>query len=148
MTGGATSKSMTGPRSLIPRNKHDIERVAALLELGYPAVEPVLPQLLEWTQDPNWPVAMPLCTFLAAIGAPVVSHVAAILDGSDGGWKYSCIHFIVMKMHPETAIALIPVLERLVTAPAPNDVREEVNLAAQEALDWLAGANSRKFSRR
>ena len=91
---------------------------------------------------------MPLCTFLAAIGAPVVSHVAAILDGSDGGWKYSCIRFIVMKMHRDAAIALIPVLERLVTAPTPDDVREEVNLAAQEALDWLAGANSRKFSRR
>ena len=43
-------------RALIPRNKHDLRRARVLVALGYPAVAPVLPELLEWLQDLNWPV--------------------------------------------------------------------------------------------
>jgi Domain of unknown function (DUF5071) len=129
---------MIDPVTLLPRNKHDIEHVQALIELGYPGVAPILPNLLEWTQDPNWPVAGPLGEFLASIGDPIVKHVADILRGGDGGWKYTCIHFVVRNMRLEIAAQLTSSLDRLVTSPTPDDIREEVNLAAQEALDWLA----------
>jgi hypothetical protein len=34
-------------RALIPRHNHDVWRVRLLAALGYPAVAPVLPELLE-----------------------------------------------------------------------------------------------------
>src|SRR5688500_18615540 len=46
--------------SLVPRNKHDRKRAAAAIAAGYPAVAPVLPEMLEWLQDMNWPVAQDL----------------------------------------------------------------------------------------
>ncbi len=38
---------------LLPRDKHDVAAVERLAALGYPTVEPVLPELLEWIQDIN-----------------------------------------------------------------------------------------------
>src|SRR4051794_23281462 len=59
---------------LIPQNKFDLKRAQAAVEVGYPAVAPILPELLEWLQDYNWPVAHILAPFLASIGEPLVPH--------------------------------------------------------------------------
>ena len=128
---------MTDPKSLIPRDKHDHERVEAVFALGYPAIASIVPQLLSWTQDPNWPVAVPLAKILASIGAPIVTDIAGILAGTDGGWKYACINTIIKRMPKIAAAQLTPQLERLAIAPTDNDRLEEVDLAAKETLDWL-----------
>lgn len=133
---------MTDPKSLIPRHKHDHERVEAVIALGYPAIASIVPQLLEWTQDPNWPVAIRLAKFLASIGEPIVGDVSEILAGADGGWKYACINMIIKRLPKAAAAQLTPQLIRLATAPTENDRHEEVDLAAKEALDWLRAATA------
>ena len=55
------------PRALLPRDKRDLDRARALVALGYPAVAPVLPDLLEWLQDCNWPASGPIADFLESI---------------------------------------------------------------------------------
>ena len=79
------------PRELLPRSTRDREAARAVIALGYPAVAPVLPDLLEWLQDYNWPVARPIGEFLASIPEPMVPHIRAVLDGNDLIWKYWCI---------------------------------------------------------
>lgn len=39
----------------IPTDKHDLAAVANAARLGYPAINAILPELLEWLQDINWP---------------------------------------------------------------------------------------------
>src|SRR5262249_44528772 len=56
--------------ALLPTGKHDVASARALVALGYPAVAPVLPQLLEWVQDINWPVAAVLAPFSRALARP------------------------------------------------------------------------------
>jgi hypothetical protein len=63
---------MSDIHSLIPKDKHDLECVDPVSQLGYPAIAPILPQLLEWVQDINWPVAYPLSRLLASIGEPLI----------------------------------------------------------------------------
>jgi hypothetical protein len=53
-------------RELLPRNTHDHQAASAVIALGYPAVAPILPDLLEWLQDYNWPVSRPIAEFLQA----------------------------------------------------------------------------------
>src|SRR3954454_25322905 len=52
------------PRQLLPRDKLDVAGARAVIALGYPAVAPVLGDLLEWLQDCNWPVSRPIADFL------------------------------------------------------------------------------------
>ncbi|WP_449069270.1 DUF5071 domain-containing protein [Prosthecobacter sp.] len=73
---------------LIPKHKSDVATARLAVQAGYPAVEPVLYDLLEWLQDCNWPVAQELFDFLGSIGAPLAPHIRRILSSDDQQWRY------------------------------------------------------------
>jgi hypothetical protein len=54
--------------ALLPLDKYDAAKLGLLVAAGYPAIEPLLPALLQWLQDGNWPIARHLSPFLASIG--------------------------------------------------------------------------------
>ena len=122
--------------SLIPNGKSETAKAERLVALGYPGIEPVLPQILEWVQDLNWPVARVFQPFLAGIGAPLAPYVRAILATNDDSWK----HYVVIGIvghSPELACALRQDLERLVSSPTSGEVAEEVSDVAGEVLSSL-----------
>ena len=43
-------------RKLLPANQDDVAAVAAIAARGYPAVEPILLDLMKWTRHDHWPV--------------------------------------------------------------------------------------------
>jgi hypothetical protein len=122
--------------ALIPITKHETEKASALVRLGFPAVEPVMPQILEWLQDLNWPVGFIFQPFLIRIGQPLAPYIRNILAGQDDGWKYSLLVAVVA---PSTELAqtLRPELEHLATSPSAGESKEEVDLIAIEILDAL-----------
>jgi len=103
-------------RALVPRGKWDLARAEEAVAAGYPAVDPILPELLEWLQDYNWPVAHVLVPFLASIGIPLVPHVRHVLDTDDEIWKYWVVS-IIMGESNEVAAAFRDELERLARSP-------------------------------
>jgi hypothetical protein len=119
--------------ALVPRDKFDVVRAEAAVAAGYPAVGPVLPSLLEWLQDMNWPVARVLAPFAASIGAPLESNLREILSGPDLVWKYWIISQVIAKS-PELQRIFRAELHRLVEHPTEPELREELNEVAQEAL--------------
>jgi hypothetical protein len=125
--------------ALVPITKFDTEKASALVHLGYPTIEPVIPKLLEWMQDLNWPVAHVFQPFLASIGQPIAPNVRVVLSGEDSGWKYSLLSAVV-SCSPELARALRPELERLARHPTTEDSNEEVDLVATEILGAIGGA--------
>jgi hypothetical protein len=96
---------------LLPENKHDTAKAAALVALGFPQVEPVLPQILEWLQDMNWPVARVLEPLVADIGLTLAPHIRTILETGDDIWKYHSLQAI--RQSSELIEVLRPELERL-----------------------------------
>lgn len=88
------------PFTLIPASKYEVEKAQQLVELGWPAVEPVLPQILEWLKDLNWPVARVLQPFVASIGAPLAPVVRDVLVGTDSCWKYSLMVGVLTYSEP------------------------------------------------
>jgi hypothetical protein len=48
-------------RDCLPRGKHDLERAENAAALGFARI---LPHLLTWLMDRNWPVCGPIATFL------------------------------------------------------------------------------------
>jgi hypothetical protein len=61
---------------ILPREKSYWESAAKVLKnIGYPRVRQVLPEILEWLQDLNWPGATEVAEFLLTIGRPLVPYV-------------------------------------------------------------------------
>ena len=86
------------PRSLselMPGSKSETDKAAKLVAVGYPGVEPVLAEMLEWVEDATWPVAQVFLPFLARIGAPLVPHVRYVLQSQDEQWKKVVLDNIV-----------------------------------------------------
>ena len=129
------------PHQFLPRHKSDIERARAAVALGYPAVAPILPDLLEWLQDCNWPISRPIGDFLASIPEAVAPHIWNVLRGDDLIWKYWCIVRLISTMPSHVAEQFRAELTRLSEQPAPREREEELDEVAAEALQsiWPSG---------
>lgn len=124
----------------IPKNKHDKESVDKARLVGFPGINVILPQLLEWLQDRNWPVAYEVLDLLSNADVEIVPHIKTVLASQDSGWKYSLITIgLISRLPPSIRELLRADLQRLVDHPNESDVREEVNLTSREILDeWDA----------
>jgi proteasome lid subunit RPN8/RPN11 len=125
-------------RHLVPRDKCDEEMVPLIAEAGYPAIAPILDDLMEWTADPNWPICIPLIDYLATLGEPMVEPVRRVLRGSDGGHKWMCLDGIVSVLPPIAQARLLDDLQRLAEQPSEDDRIEEVDIEARKILSALA----------
>jgi uncharacterized protein DUF5071 len=125
--------SLNELHELLPKDKHDLERATALVSIGYPIVAPILPDLLEWLQDGNWPVAHVIGPFLASIGKPLTEEVRRILQSQDHLWKY-WILLRVVAHSPELATALYPELVKIAEGDAVDEDEKEVKEVAKEIL--------------
>ena len=121
--------------SVVPRSKVDTDAAERAVAAGWPAVASVMPELLEWMQDYNWPVSRALAPFLASIGEPLVPYLRPILMGDDAIWKYWIVVAVVSPAPVSVVEGLRPELERLVEAPSERDVAEDVPAVALAALD-------------
>ena len=128
-------------KSQLPKHKSDLEAAQKMIDLGWPAVEPVIGELLEWLQDYNWPIAKSLAPFLSSIGEPLVPYLRTILDTTDHDWKYWILELLVKKSR-EIANQVRDQLERLVSAPTPNEAAAELNLIAQDIIFSLGNKST------
>ena len=108
-------------------------KLAEIVRIGYPEIAPLIPELLGWLQDGNWPIARQLAPFLAAIGLPLVPHIRHVLATDDGLWK-DWILCTVVKASRELRQELQGDLQRIATSPNRDEHAEEVDLYAQELL--------------
>lgn len=120
--------------SLLPNDKHDTAKAEALVALGYPTISIVVPDLLEWVQDLNWPVARIILPFLNQVGTPLASDLRAIIQGSDDTWKYSVLCGLVGESR-ELAAELVVDLQRLVIRPTAGEISEGLDICANEILN-------------
>jgi hypothetical protein len=95
-------------KRLLPRNKDDAEGAKALVALGYPAVEPVLPQMLDWLKSNGSPVELVMCEFFASLGTRAIPAVQKALGSRHDGLKYSVVKNVISKW-PSEAIAPLKV---------------------------------------
>jgi hypothetical protein len=82
-------------RKLLPANKDDLAALEAITARGYPAVQPILLDLLKWIRDDSWPVAKPACEFLVSIGSRLVPEVLEVLGSRDDVLKAVVLRQIV-----------------------------------------------------
>lgn len=86
LEAGFEGKSLD-PALSLPANTTDLNAARNAHAFGYPAVIPILPDLLRCLQDMNWLVAGTIAALVVPIGAPLARHVRRILDSGDEVWK-------------------------------------------------------------
>jgi len=121
-------------RWLIQRSKYDFDRVDALAAHGYPAVAPILDEVLAWLRDGNWPIAHKLSAFIAGIGAPLAPHVRKILAGDDRALQYWLLGNVIGSNAGLFAL-FKDELNRLATNPTPEERHEELDERARGILE-------------
>lgn len=103
---------------MIPKDKHDIAAVEKLGTMEVESVIPLLPQLLEWVQDMNWPIAEPM---------------VELLLGDDDMWIYWCLVAIVPRLPFYSKLVLANAVEQIATMEKTPFTEDNIE-AAKEAL--------------
>lgn len=127
---------------VVPSHKFDLAAVRRAIAVGWPDIEPAVPELLIWIQDMNWPIAREMLTFLRSIGKDLVPYLRPILEGDDDIWKFWVIDGLLTGVSEQFLEDLRPVLVRIATDPTPNECAEEVDVAAAAALKSALSATS------
>ena len=120
--------------SLVPKSKSDLDTANRAVAAGYPAVESVLPELVEWLQDYNWPVAHVLAPFLAEIGLPLIPQIDHVFSTTDETWQYWMI-VCLLSRNDDLYEHYKQKLIQLAETPSGNDRHHELDDVARETLE-------------
>jgi hypothetical protein len=121
----------------LPKSKWDPDAIERLSQLDTKKRHLLLPQLLIWMQDINWPNAGKILPFLIAGGDEIIPEIEWVLNGQDDIWKGNCIRHILSDLAPESVQPLLPILKRIAKAPRANEKAEEVDVDAATCIEQL-----------
>lgn len=122
-------------QKLLPTNKSDTTAIAHLNTLGVSVIAPLVPRLLEWVQDINWPVAEPVIALLRKYPPITTEPLRQILRGNDGAWKANCLEYLVKHWPMASKKELREEIERIARRPTQEEKDEEADEVAGEILD-------------
>lgn len=118
----------------LPRDKGDFERVNKLADLDKSIIVLLIPNLLEWLQDINWPIAMKVSGLLLKYPKETIPYVKQVLSTNDDIWKEWCLVYFVEKLPQELKIDFINDLKRILCSPTAGEKLEGVNETAEMIL--------------
>lgn len=72
-------------------DKADYAAVDDIIALGYPKNSRYLDHLLEWTADPNWPIAEAIYRYFIELGVLEQPRVIKLAQQVDVDWRYALI---------------------------------------------------------
>src|ERR1700754_3950861 len=119
-------------RKLIPKNKHDHDVIPGLKKLTFDQIKPIVPDLLEWLQDMNWPIARAVADILEPLADKIAPEIIAILKTNDGVWK---MWVLINVARNTTDPFLLSEIERIAKFPTPDEIEEEADLKAIAILN-------------
>ena len=142
------------PCPIMPKHKDDwaavdrLRRVVA--ENGHHEdLRAILPGMLEWTVDPQWPIADAMGDLVAEAGLSAVGPITCAFVEADDDGRTGMILTVVMKMSKDARAALCSMLEGNALGSCGQSVRE-VAAACLDRIREVAesGSESRESSGR
>jgi hypothetical protein len=104
--------------------------------LGYPKVKPVLPKILEWIQDMNWPGSFEILDLLKQIGDPILPHLRIVFRSKDGIWIYNILHYLVSELSKDSVCLILDEINSLLEINDENiDLQAILILAKYRLMD-------------
>ncbi|MBZ4034348.1 DUF5071 domain-containing protein [Flavobacterium sp. 17A] len=119
-------------KELIPKDKFDFETVEKLKSYTFDEIEPIIPDLLEWLQDINWPISTSVKELLIPFTEKISSEIIKILQGKDEIWKYWILQFFGKTIKNKLVLDEI---KRITKNPTKAEIEEEVYEIAHEIIN-------------
>lgn len=121
----------------LPRDKYDFERVNQLKKLNRKEFLPLLPGLMEWIQDMNWPIAEEVAELLLTFPNEIVLLIKEVLATTDDIWKYWCLIILVKRLPEDLRMQFKKDLIRIAENPTAGEKLEELDEIALEILQMI-----------
>lgn len=118
----------------LPKNKHDFDSVYNLKKMDRTERLPLLPGLMEWIQDMNWPIANEVAELLLTFPNDMVPLIKEVLATHDDVWKYWCLEILIKGLPEVVRLDLKSELIRIVERPTAGEKLEELDETAMEIL--------------
>jgi hypothetical protein len=123
--------------ALLPKDKSDEAAINHISTLSESEIEPLLPEILTWLQDPNWPLAGVVLPFVLQYPTLITEPVREILRTDDVEWIYVVLGNVVKEMPLAQRRKLRIEIERIATEPTKEEKENEVDVDAREILDLM-----------
>ncbi|WP_440110930.1 DUF5071 domain-containing protein [Paenibacillus sp. QZ-Y1] len=114
-------------REMLPRDKHDLEAVRKLSEFSNEELKGIIPDLTEWLQDGNWPIAKPVEDLLLRFGEELIPHIQNVFKTKDPQWEYFMLSGLISRLPSQYLIMLKDDLERILENPTEDEILEELD---------------------
>lgn len=124
-------------KQYIPKDKHDFDSINRIKLLSDEDIKPIIPDLLKWLQDSNWPIAREVMKILHRFDGELTPYIKEILCSSDAGWKYYILADFVSELPKERIAELKPELLDLALHPNNLDQSVEVDKEAIAILELI-----------
>ena len=108
----------------IPVDKHDFEAVERIKNAEPNDIKKVLPQIFEWIEDINWPVAPELVKVLVKFDDLIIPFVIDLIHKPDGLREYSIYYFMLPLLSNSQLQLLKKELERIAYNPSSFETKE------------------------
>lgn len=119
-------------RKLIPKHKDDQIVIEQLKKLSFEEIKPIVPDLLEWLQDINWPISGSVAEILRPFTDEIVSDIINVLKTNDGIWK---LWVLTMLLRTTKNQLLLKEVHRIAKFPTKDEIEEEVTDEANAILN-------------
>ncbi|MFX3646156.1 MAG: DUF5071 domain-containing protein [Paenibacillus sp.] len=124
-------------RACLPRDKFDFEAVSKLNEFGNEELKGIIPELMQWLQDGNWPISKPVEDLLLRLGEDLIPHIKDVLQTQDPQWEYFILVGLIDRLPVSHLSMLQTDLVRILESPTPSEVLEELDEVIFELLEKM-----------
>ena len=111
---------------MLPKDKFDDNNIEKLKNLSDGELEPLIPELLTWLQDYNWPVAEGVLRVLTTRENLVFPHIEEILESDDLMWKIWIMDLLIPQFSHEHKLELKERIEELMTLSGTDEDTQAV----------------------
>lgn len=126
--------------ALIPKDKFDTSTIDELMKLNEDEAKIILPELLCWIADFNWPIAKDMINVLKRFSnnlTPLIQN-ALRADESDDMLKYWIIRELIPVLSKEVQKNILTDIKRICDSPT---VTEEIEGVCDEAKEFIENYN-------
>ncbi|WP_339306960.1 DUF5071 domain-containing protein [Paenibacillus sp. FSL R5-0519] len=124
-------------RECLPRDKSDYEAVRKLSDFSDVELKIIIPELMEWLQDGNWPISKPVEDLLLRLGKEIIPHIQDVLRTRDPQWEYFILVGLIDRLPVFHLSMLQTDLVRILESPTPDEILEGLDGVIFELLEKM-----------
>ena len=122
----------TGLLALVPKNKFDDRNLDKLNALSDSEIQVIMKDLLEWTKDINWPIALPIIHILSKREKIVIPYLKEVFKSQDWEWETWILKYLVSGFTDESINKIKKELEEIVYMDIVDDDFVELQVLTRE----------------